>query len=50
MIEAGEYAGEAMLPFTASEGEIYLAYAVDLGITVNEDRRSERRLESVRIK
>ena len=49
VVEAGEYAGEAMLPFTASEGEIYLAYAVDLGIAVKEDQRSERRLESVRI-
>ncbi len=49
VIEAGEYAGEAMLPFTASEGDIYLAYAVDLGVTVTEEPRSERRLESVRI-
>ena len=49
MIEAGEYAGEAMLPFTASEGEIYLAYAVDLGVTVTEEPGSERRLDSVRI-
>jgi hypothetical protein len=50
VVEAGEYAGEAMLPFTAGDGEIYLAYAVDLGITVTEDHRSERQLESVRIR
>jgi hypothetical protein len=50
VIEAGEYAGEAMLPFTANDGEIYLAYAVDLGITVTEDHRSERKLESVRVR
>jgi len=49
VIEAGEYAGEAMLPFTANEGDIYLAYAVDLGVTVTEEPRAERRLESVRI-
>jgi len=49
VIEAGEYAGEAMLPFTASEGDIYLAYAVDLDVTVTEEPKSERRLESVRI-
>lgn len=49
VIETGEYAGEAMLPFTASEGEIYLAYAVDLGVTVTEEPKAERRLESVRI-
>ena len=50
VLEAGEYAGEAMLPFTASDGEIYLAYAVDLGISVTEEPGSERRLESVAIK
>ena len=50
VLEAGEYAGEAMLPFTASDGEIYLAYAVDLGITVTEEGTSERRLESISIK
>ena len=50
VIEEGEYAGEAILPFTASEGDIYLAYAVDLGVTVTEEPKSERRLESVRIK
>jgi len=49
VIEAGEYAGEAMLPFTASEGDIYLAYAVDLDVTVTEEPKSERRLESVRL-
>ena len=49
VIEEGEYAGEAMLPFTASDGDIYLAYAVDLGVTVTEEPKSERRLESVRI-
>ncbi len=49
VIEAGEYAGEAMLPFTSSEGEIYLAYAVDLSVTVTEEHSSERKLESVRI-
>ncbi len=50
VVEAGEYAGEAMLPFTASDGEIYLAYAVDLGITVSEEPGSERRLESIAIR
>jgi hypothetical protein len=50
VLEAGEYAGEAMLPFSASDGEIYIAYAVDLGISVTEQAGSERRLESVDIK
>lgn len=48
--EAGEYAGEAMLPFTAPGGELFLAYAVDLGITVTETPEAERRLAAVDIK
>jgi hypothetical protein len=48
--EAGEYAGEAMLPFTAPDGELFLAYAVDLGITVTETPEVERRLAAVDIK
>jgi hypothetical protein len=39
-----------MLPFTSSDSEIYLAYAVDLGISVTEEPGSERRLERVEIK
>lgn len=49
VIEAGEYAGEAMSPFTASDGEIYLAYAVDLDLSVTEEHASERKLEGIRI-
>jgi hypothetical protein len=49
VVEAGEYAGEAMLPFTASDSDIYLAYAVDLAMTVTEEGSAERRLESVNI-
>lgn len=50
VIEAGEYAGEAMLPFTGPQGEIILAYAVDLGITVTEEPSAEHVLSSVGIK
>ncbi len=50
VIEAGEYAGDAMVPFTAPAGEIFLAYAVDLGVTVKETPESERVLASVSIK
>lgn len=50
VIEAGEYAGEAMLPFTGPEGEITLAYAVDLGITVTEEPGAEHVLSAVNIK
>lgn len=48
--EAGEYAGEALLPFTAPGGEIFLAYAVDLGITVHETPTVERQLAAVELK
>ncbi len=47
VIEAGEYAGEAMLPFTAPGGEIFLAYAVDLGVKVTEQASSQQVLASV---
>ena len=47
--EAGEYAGEAMLPFTAPGGEIFLAYAVDLGVKVTEETTNEQLLVSVNI-
>ncbi len=50
VIEAGEYAGDAMVPFTAPAGEIVLAYAVDLGVTVKEEPESMRVLASVGVK
>ena len=49
VIEDGEYAGEAMVPFTGPGAEVYLAYAVDLGIKVTEEPSSERVLSSVNI-
>ncbi len=50
VIEAGEYAGEAMLPFTGPQGEIILAYAVDLGVAITEEPDAEHVLSSVSIK
>lgn len=50
VIEAGEYAGDALAPFTAPGGDIFLAYAVDLGVTVREESQSERVLASVSVK
>jgi hypothetical protein len=49
VIEDGEYAGEAMLAFTGPGGEVYLAYAVELGVKVTEESSSERVLSSVSI-
>ncbi len=50
MLEAGEYAGDALVPFTAPGGDIFLAYAVDLGVNIRETAESTRSLSSVSIK
>jgi hypothetical protein len=36
VLEDGEYRGEALVPFTKTGGEVYLAFAVELGIKVSE--------------
>ena len=45
-----EIAGEAVLPFTRAGGELIVPYAVELGITVSERSRGERKLHGVRIR
>ncbi|MBX0328430.1 hypothetical protein K2Z83_12160 [Oscillochloris sp. ZM17-4] len=50
VLDAGDYAGEAVLPFTRAGGELIVPYAVELGITVSERSRSERRLHAVHIR
>jgi hypothetical protein len=42
VVEDGEYAGEAMMPFAAGGTEVNLAYAVDLAVKVSEEMSSER--------
>ena len=37
IVEDGEYRGEAVIPFTKAEGDVYLAYAVELGVRVTEN-------------
>jgi hypothetical protein len=49
VIVGGEYAGEAMLPFTGPGTEVFLAYAVELGVKVTEETSSEQVLTSVSI-
>jgi hypothetical protein len=46
----GDYAGEAVLPFTPAGGEIIVSYAVELGIKVSEERATERKLAGVRLR
>ena len=37
VLDNGEYVGEAVIPFTGEAGEIVVAYAVELGVNVNEE-------------
>ena len=50
VIEEGDYAGEAVLPFTRAGGDMIVPYAVELGITVQEEHRGERRIGAIRIR
>ncbi len=43
----GDYAGEAVLPFTRAGGELIVPYAVELGLKVEEQRRGARRLHAI---
>jgi hypothetical protein len=49
VLENGDYAGEAVLPFTRAGAELILPYAVELGIKVSEQSRSDRITAGVRI-
>ncbi len=42
VIEEGDYAGEALLPFTRPGGDMIVAYAIELGISVIEQPKVER--------
>src|SRR6185436_10645012 len=42
VLEDGDYAGEAVLPFTRAGGELIVPYAVELGISVAEEHSGER--------
>lgn len=42
VVEHGDYAGEAVLPFTRAGAEMIVAYAVELGVTITEERHSQR--------
>ncbi len=50
VIDSGDYAGEAVLPFTRAGGELIVPYAVELGITVSEQSAVNRRLHAVHIR
>jgi hypothetical protein len=42
VVEAGDYAGEAVLPFTRPGAEVIIPYAVELGVSVVEEPQNER--------
>jgi hypothetical protein len=49
IIEDGEYMGEAIVPFTSDGSEVYLAYAVELGVKVTEQVTSHTETVGLRI-
>ncbi|MCS6839428.1 MAG: DUF4139 domain-containing protein [Roseiflexus sp.] len=42
IVERGDYAGEAVLPFTRAGAEMIVAYAVELGVTITEEHHTQR--------
>ena len=50
VLDAGEYVGEAVLPFTAAGGEVVVPYAVELGAKVHEAGGSSREIYRLSIK
>lgn len=50
VLENGDYAGEAVLPFARADAEMIVPYAVELGITVDEDYNNERRIAAINIR
>lgn len=46
----GDYSGEALLPFTRTGAELIVPFAVELGITLEEQRHSQRKLVSLHLR
>ncbi len=49
VLESGEYAGESIVAFTPEKGEVILAFAVELGISVSTRFSSREETRSVRM-
>ncbi|MGB9754237.1 hypothetical protein [Roseiflexus castenholzii] len=49
VVEHGDYAGEAVLPFTRAGAEMIIAYAVELGVTISEERNHQRTMAGLSI-
>jgi len=50
VLESGEYVGEAVLPFTAANGEIVVPYSVELSANVTENSSSTRQIYRLSLK
>lgn len=50
VIAEGDYAGEAVLPFTLAGSDLILPYAVEMGVTIQEEQRSERRTDTIAVR
>lgn len=49
IVEDEEYRGEALVSFSPADAEVYLAYAVELGIKVTEEQNSHTETVGLRI-
>src|SRR6266540_424061 len=50
VLEQGDYAGEAVLPFTHAGGELIVPYAVELGINIQEEHSGERQTRGISVR
>lgn len=50
VLEDGDYAGEAVVPFTRTGSEVIVPYAVELGIKIAENERTERRIVGISVR
>jgi hypothetical protein len=49
VVEAGDYVGEAILPFTATAAEFIVPYAVELNVRVQENSGNRREIHALSI-
>lgn len=50
VLDSGDYAGEAVLPFTRAGGELLIPFAVELGMRIEEQRDTKRQLVALRLR
>lgn len=49
VVEDGDYKGEAVIPFTKADNQVYVPYAVELGIKVTEHPHTQTETVSINI-